>query len=42
MSNVAFRNITIIEQPELVPVYSLFASYTASGFTMNGTPITIA
>jgi hypothetical protein len=39
MSNVAFRNITIIEQPELVPVYSLFASYTASGFTMNGRPI---
>ena len=39
MSNVAFKNITIREQPALVPAFSLWAPYTASGFTMNGTPI---
>jgi hypothetical protein len=39
MSNVVFKNITIREQPALVPVFSLWAPYTASGFTMNGTPI---
>jgi hypothetical protein len=42
MSNINFTNIAIVEFPEL-PVFFSNApgTYTATGFTMNGRPITI-
>jgi hypothetical protein len=42
MSNINFKNIAIVEFPEL-PVFFSNApgTYTATGFTMNGRPITI-
>jgi YVTN family beta-propeller protein/VCBS repeat-containing protein len=41
MSNIVFQNIAIVESPEL-PVFFSNApgTYTATGFTMNGRPIT--
>jgi hypothetical protein len=47
MSNVAFRNIAIQQQVAsfpypFLPLGAPSSSYTTSGVTMNGTPITIA
>jgi hypothetical protein len=41
MSNIVFQNIAIVESPVL-PVFFTNAAgaYTATGFTMNGVPIT--